>query len=163
MKFFPVINHWLHLVSAVLWVGGLGFQVFAFFPALRAQSIFPENLVRAVLDRFRLIVGPLIVILLITGGINIHSRREAWKALSPNCGTDGQPECVPVGYTSALFLKLLFVVGIVSLYLFDVMVWRRQGEVKHLPPDGVPVTTRISLILGILVIFMAAMLRHWRR
>jgi|SRR5579863_4286983 len=162
MKFFPVINHWLHLVSAILWIGGLGFQVFAFFPMLRAQNVFPESLVRLIVNRFRLIVGPLIVILIVTGGINIHSRREAAKVLAPNCGTNGNPECIPAGYTSALALKLLFVVGLVSIYLFDVMVSRRPDAVKELPADGVPVTTRVSLILGLLVIFMAAMLRHRR-
>jgi hypothetical protein len=162
MRFFPVVNHWIHLVSAILWVGGLAFQVFVFFPVLQKKKLLSEAMARAITDRFRLIVGPLVILLIVTGGINIHSRRLAAKALAPECGTDGQPECIPAGYTSALSLKLLFVVGIISIYLFDVMVSRRQAEPKELPPDGVPPPTRISLILGILVIFMAAMLRHWR-
>jgi hypothetical protein len=162
MRFFPVVNHWIHLISAVLWVGGLAFQVFVFFPALQKKKLLSAGVAQAIAGRFRLIVGPLIFLLIVTGGINIHSRRLAAKALSPNCGTDGQPECIPTGYFSALSLKLLFVVGIVSIYLFDVMVSRRREEPKEVPLDGVPPSTRISLILGLLAIFMAAMLRHWR-
>jgi hypothetical protein len=162
MRFFPVVNHWIHLASAILWVGGLAFQVFVLFPVLQKKKLLSDALVRAITDRFRLIVGPLIILLIVTGGINIHSRRLAAKGLAPDCGTDGRPECIPAGYTSALSLKLLFVVGIISIYLFDVMVSRRRDEPKEMPADGVPSPTRVSLILGILVIFMAAMLRHWR-
>jgi uncharacterized membrane protein len=161
LTFFPVINHWLHLMSAVIWVGGLAFQVFVFFPSRRKDAI-PEAVLKSIANRFRMIVGPLIMILIVTGGINLHNRRLTAMALSPGCGTDGKPECIPAGYTTALSLKLLFVVGIISIYLFDVMVSRREGEPRESPPDGIPTVTRISLILGLLTIFMAAMLRHWR-
>ncbi len=163
MEFFPVINHWLHLLAVVLWIGGLAFQVFVYFPALRGQNPISEPILRAIANRFRFIVGPLIFVLIITGGINLHFRRLALKALSPECSTDGNPECISAGYTSALALKLLFVVGIISLYLFDVMVSRRQEEPAEIPPDGIPKTVRISLILGLFAIFLAAMLRQWRQ
>lgn len=162
IEFFPVINHWLHLLSVVLWIGGLAFQVFVFFPAVRGKNLITESALRAIANRFRFIVGPLILVLIVTGGINLHFRRLAVQAHSPECSTDTNPECIATGYTSALALKLLFVVGIISLYLFDVMVSRRQEEPSEIPPDGVPTSARISLILGLLTIFMAAMLRQWR-
>lgn len=162
MQFFPVVNHWIHLIAAVIWVGGLAFQAFSFFPSLRGKEAISEGTLRTISDRFRLIVGPLILILIVSGGINIQSRRMAAKALMPECNTDGNPECIPAGYTTALALKLLFVVGIISLYLFDVMVSRRQEKGFQPTPDGIPVSTRFSFILGVLIIFMAAMLRHWR-
>ncbi|HET6370580.1 MAG TPA: hypothetical protein VFG95_05245 [Nitrospiria bacterium] len=161
LTFFPVINHWLHLMSAVIWVGGLAFQVFVFFPSQRKDAV-SEPVLKSIANRFRMIVGPLIMILIVTGGINLHNRRLAAMARSPGCGTDGKPECIPAGYTTALSLKLLFVVGIISIYLFDVMNSRREGEPRKSPADGIPTVTRISLILGLLTIFMAAMLRHWQ-
>ena len=31
----PIINHWFHLLSAVIWIGGLAFLVMAVTPGLQ--------------------------------------------------------------------------------------------------------------------------------
>jgi len=34
-QLIPILNHWLHLISAVIWIGGLAFLVMAVTPGLK--------------------------------------------------------------------------------------------------------------------------------
>ncbi len=34
-QWIPIVNHWLHLMSAILWIGGLGLLMMAVVPSLR--------------------------------------------------------------------------------------------------------------------------------
>ena len=43
-QWIPIVNHWLHLMSAILWIGGLGLLMMAVVPALR-KSV-PGELVK---------------------------------------------------------------------------------------------------------------------
>src|SRR5439155_25428927 len=72
-QWIPIVNHWLHLMSAILWIGGLGLLMMAVVPSLR-KSV-PGELVKpsanAIYKRYQLIIGALMLIILITGGLNI--------------------------------------------------------------------------------------------
>jgi putative copper export protein len=72
-QWIPIVNHWLHLMSAILWIGSLGFLMMAVVPALR-KSVpheYLKPLANAIYQRYQKIVGGLMLIILITGGINI--------------------------------------------------------------------------------------------
>ena len=80
-KIIPIVNHWLHLLSAVVWIGGLAFLVMAVTPGL--QSSVPREYIKPICDTFykqyRKVVGMLLVVILFTGGINLHYVGEAME------------------------------------------------------------------------------------
>lgn len=39
----PIINHWFHLLSAVIWIGGLAFLVMAVTPGLK-QAVAKDQI-----------------------------------------------------------------------------------------------------------------------
>ena len=73
-KVLPILNHWLHLMSAIVWIGGLAFLVMAVTPGLKASV--PREYIKPICDTFykqyRKIVGMLMVVILFTGGLNLH-------------------------------------------------------------------------------------------
>lgn len=156
MNFFAVLNHWLHLISVVIWIGGTAFQVFVAAPLLKTGDpsyTFLRNLSK----RFRHIVGPLILVLVVTGGINLGVRRAGY-------------EFIPPGYISALGVKVFLVTLVVSLYVFDWLRARQEDESSERPRTGsgeesaLPgfAYTRLTLIIGLIIIFLASMLRQWK-
>jgi putative copper export protein len=153
MNFFAVLNHWLHLISVVIWVGGAAFQVFVAAPLLKTGD--PSyNFLKGINKRFRRIVGPLLFILVVTGGINFGVRSKGY-------------EFVPSGYISALGVKVFLFVAIASLYFFGVLRSRYKDEEEEEPRGNQPtlpefVSTRLTLIIGLIIIFLASMLRQWK-
>ena len=45
-QLIPIVNHWLHLVSAVVWIGGLAFLVMAVTPGLK--TAVPKEYIKPV-------------------------------------------------------------------------------------------------------------------
>ncbi len=151
MSFFVVLNHWLHLISAVLWIGGIAFQVFISAPFLRRSH---PAYIQDLAQRFRYIVSPLIFILVVTGGINFGVRR-------------GNLEAMPTGYISALGTKVLLVAVVASLhFIAQVLPVSRANAIQEGPVEASSVPgltlTKLTLAIGFIIIFLAAMLRHWR-
>ena len=66
----PILVHWLHLLSAIIWVGGLAFMVMSVTPCL--QTAVPKEYIKPISDTFykqyRKVVGILLVVILFTGG-----------------------------------------------------------------------------------------------
>ncbi|MBI3804664.1 MAG: hypothetical protein HY282_12980 [Nitrospirae bacterium] len=156
MNFFAVLNHWLHLISVVIWIGGTAFQVFVAAPFLKTGD--PSyTFLKNVSKRFRHIVGPLLLVLVVTGGINFGFRRAGYDILPP-------------GYISALGVKVFLVAIIASLYFFDLIRARQEEEPqqKFQPrsEEGPALPgfayTRLTLIIGLVIIFLASMLRQWK-
>ena len=60
-----------HLAGAIVWMGGMGFMLFALRPAVAATLQPPERLrlLADVLHRFFWLVGVSIALLLLTGGV----------------------------------------------------------------------------------------------
>ena len=50
-QLIPIVNHWLHLMSAVIWIGGLAFLVMAVGPGLKEGSV-PKEYIRPISDAF---------------------------------------------------------------------------------------------------------------
>ncbi len=153
MNFFAVLNHWLHLISVVIWIGGVAFQVFVAAPLLKTGD--PSySFLKEISNRFRRIVGPLIFVLVVTGGINFGFRRRGY-------------EFVPPGYISALGVKVLLVSIIASFYFFELIGSRQEEDPRERTGGEQPVLpgfayTRLTLIIGLIIIFLASMLRQWK-
>src|SRR2546426_2447142 len=114
-QWIPIVNHCLHLMSALLWSGGLGLLMMAVVPSLR-KSV-PGELVKplanAIYRKYQRIIGALMLIILVTGGINIAYVNRLMKA------TNGEGFTNP--YLIALGIKLFFVMCIITLFLYNVI------------------------------------------
>src|SRR2546426_4475993 len=80
-QWIPIVNHWLHLMSAILWIGGLGLLLMAVVPSLR-ESV-PGELVKplanAIYRKYQRIIGARMLIILVTGGVDISPVTKQMK------------------------------------------------------------------------------------
>ena len=157
----PILNHWLHLLSAVVWVGGLAFLVLAVTPGLRASV--PGEFVKPICDTFyrqyRKVVGLLLIVILFTGGINLHYVSELMQTQTGE-GISGHPK-----YLTVFFIKLILVLGIMTLYLYTVIfridpTGEEDAEEReaHIV-EPIPFQ-KTGLLLGALIILCAAAMKH---
>ncbi len=151
MNLFPAINHWLHLTSVVLWIGGTAFEVLILAPLLQQQAL-PAAFLRKLSNRFRLMTGPLILLLIITGGINFGIRRAGQE--------------IPTAYITALGIKVFLVAVVASVHFFmglsppDEDETEGSGRVRHVLPGAT--YSRLTIGVGLIIIFIAATLRHFK-
>ena len=157
-QWIPIVNHWLHLMSAILWIGSLGFLMMAVVPALRKSvpSEYLKPLANAIYQRYQKIVGGLMLIILITGGINIVYINRLMKA------NNGEGFTNP--YIIALGIKLFFVMCLMTLFLYNIIFPPDPGEKtkageEEPDPEGVPFL-RPAFWFGIFIVLMAATLKH---
>lgn len=159
-RLFPIINHWLHLMSAVIWIGGLAFLVMAVTPALR--SAVPKEYVKPIADLFyrqyRKVVGFLLVIVLFTGGINLHYVSQLMLSQTGE-GISGNAK-----YLTILFIKLTLVLGVATIYLYTV-IFKTEATGEETPEEKeeqlrepIPFQ-RAALWMGVFIILCAAALK----
>src|SRR6266487_3062205 len=136
-QWIPIVNHWLHLMSAILWIGSLGFLMMAVVPSLKrtVPREFFKPLANAIYQRYQKIVGVLMLIILVTGGINIVYVSRLMKA------NNGPGFTNP--YIIALGIKLFFVMCIMTLFLYNVIFppnpeEKAQAGEEEVDPEGVP-------------------------
>ncbi len=160
-RILPILNHWIHVLSAVIWIGGLAFLVLAVTPGLR--SSVPKEFIKPICDTFygqyRKVVGILLVVILFTGGINLHyvgalMHLQTGEGLSSHAA-----------YLTIFFIKLTLVLGIVTLYLYTVIfridpTGEEDAEEReaHIV-EPIPFQ-KSGLLIGILIILCAAALKH---
>ena len=160
-QLLPIINHWFHLVSAVIWIGGLAFMVMAVTPALR--TAVPKEYVKPIADAFYLnykrIIGVLLVVILFTGGINLHYVNKLVTSQT-ELGLQHHAK-----YITVFFIKLFLVLGILTLFLYTV-IFRTEAtgeesedEKEDLLREPIPFQ-RTALWMGLFIILCAAALKH---
>lgn len=132
---------WMHLMAAVVALGGMGFILLILIPALGVLSTEQrEALTKAVARRFRWASWSAIVLLLISGLYNIHSSfweepwGRAWKFLT-----------LKILLAFALF-GIVIALSI-PLRFFDRLRARRQSWLL------------VAFILGVVVVLLSAYLR----
>lgn len=79
-----LLSVWLHIMAAVVWIGGTIFLVSALVPAIRQPEFASAApaLIRWTGVRFRRVGWICFVILIITGTLNLLSRGIGWQELS---------------------------------------------------------------------------------
>lgn len=160
-QLIPIVNHWLHLVSAVIWIGGLAFLVMSLTPTL--QEVVPKELIKPIADglhkRYNRIVGILLVVILFTGGINLHYVN---RLLVSQTG-DGIPHHTK--YLMIFFVKLFLVLCIVTLFLYNIIFKDdpkaevSEEEKAERLREPIPFQ-RAALAIGLFIILCAAALKH---
>jgi putative copper export protein len=153
----PFLNVWLHILAAVIWIGGMLFLSLIAVPVLRRieAPLVRRDLFRAMAQRFRGLVWICIAILILTGIVNV---------LYYGNTTAGSP------YMTVLHIKLGLVVFLVVMgLLHDFVIGPRAAHALSrdgLPPTGTdllmvelaPWIGRFNLLLGIVILMLAAAL-----
>lgn len=146
MEAFKILNLWIHLISGIIWIGGILFFSIVLLPSI--QKRFPPEtsgvLLRAIYLRFQRIAVFFVSLLLITGGINIHFSHLTRGIFTPQ-------------YTRILVTKILFFMILVTLYVLNM---KNLPEIRKRPTlDRLPFQDT-SVVLGVLIVLMAAFLKH---
>ena len=153
----PIINHWFHLLSAVIWIGGLAFLVMAVTPGLKTAGV-PKEYVKPITDAFykyyKRVAGALLVVLLFTGGINLHYVNQL---LVSQTGDGVQHHAK---YLTVFFVKLFLVLCLLTLFLYTVIFQpekeeQEEGELYEAIPYQ-----RAALWMGFFIILCAAAMKH---
>lgn len=144
MDLKATIIHWLHLVGAIFWIGGNAYQVFILMPFLK-QGKPPREILQKMSKRFIVISSVLLVILVVTGGLNFSFRAAG-------------VEEIPPGYVSALAIKVFLLVAMASILVFGFIRPVDEEEDTPVPSMRYP---KVSLAFGVIIVFIAAMLRQW--
>jgi putative copper export protein len=154
--FIPIINHWLHLVSAVIWIGGLAFLVIAVTPGLKAAVA--KDQVKPITDAFyqhyKKVAGILLMVLLFTGGINLHYVNQV---VSAQTGSGIQHHAT---YLIVFFIKLFLVLCLLTLFLYTVFFKSDEAEEGDEESYEAIPFQRAALWIGFFIILCAAAMKH---
>ena len=150
----PIVNHWFHLLSAVIWIGGLAFLVMAVTPGLR-KAVTKEQ-IKPITDVFyqhyKRVAGTVLVILLFTGGINLHYVNQV---LTSQTGSGVQNHA---RYLMVFFIKLILVLCLLTLFLYTVIFKSDEDEDSE-TYEVIPYQ-RAALWIGFFIILCAAAMKH---
>ncbi len=160
-QLIPILVHWLHLLSAVVWIGGLAFLVMAVTPGLK--NSVPKELIKPISDvfyrQYKRVVGLLLVVILFTGGLNLHYVSEGMVMAT------GEGVAHHAKYLIVLFIKLFLVLGIMTIFLYTIMFKNEptghedQEELEEMAVEPVPFQ-QVALWMGVFIILCAAAMKH---
>ncbi len=158
-----VFSVFLHIVAAVAWIGGMIFLVFVLMPALRRLSDrgLRARLIRETGVRFRLVGWSCLLVLVITGYVNLASRGMGWDVLS-------EPAFWQAGFGATLAWKLSLVAVILVISAsHDFIVGPRAGRARREVPGSWEERRwrlvaiwfgRMNLLLAVIVVALGVML-----
>ena len=152
-----LINHWFHLSAAALLVGGMIFLVAILRPVLgRSSSVSGiATFSNDIHDRFRIYVGILIGILIITGIFNsIDSIMSATET------------SLSSGYKTVIRIKILLAVCLFIIYGVNAFLIKEDKADENCsclvkPPVHKKILQVFALVLVFVILFLAASLRFY--
>ena len=155
---FRLLILWLHLLGAVVWIGGLVFQLLVIAPALKRPPLVVERLRFSVSleARFRYVMWPAVGLVLLTGLYNVMN------VLYATILSGGS---MPATFLRLLSLKLLLVVLMLILHAVlrfavhpgMVTVLARLSPDTTALPDELLKRQRLSRLLSLVVLGVGLM------
>src|SRR5262245_39988570 len=130
---------WLHILAAIIWIGGVVFQLLVVFPTLARANPSAERMRLALSQeaRFRVLVWPVVGLVLFTGLVNLMN---VWYATMVTAGSIA-PTFIPI-----LSIKVALVVGMIALQAVQQLLVqpRRVAALAGMAADGgdVPLSLR---------------------
>jgi uncharacterized membrane protein len=124
---------WLHIVAATVWVGSMVFFAAAVVPAIRRPELREQapTIVHLIGGGFRLVGVPSLVVLIVTGILNLHFRGIGWSLLASD----------DFWMTTAFGRALAWKLGLVTLVTI--------GTIAH---DFLTDNRRVASVLGRLLL-----------
>lgn len=151
----PIINHWFHLLSAVIWIGGLAFLVMAVTPGLK--KTVSKDQIKPITDVFyqhyKKVAGILLVVLLFTGGVNLHYVNQVMTSQT-QLGIQHNAK-----YLTIFFIKLGLVLCLLTLFLYTVIFKSDEDDDEEVDYEAIPYQ-RAALWMGFFIILCASALKH---
>jgi uncharacterized membrane protein len=145
----PILDgvlQWLHVLAAVLAVGGVFFLRFVLCPALKKlpaeQEATKTQLLQSVVRIFKMVIHSSIAVLIITGVIRLV---QTWSLLTG-----------PKGYIALLHTKLLLAV---VLFVIAIMLTLPGAQPNYFQ-RGRDKWLLINFLLGAVIILISATLRR---
>ena len=152
---------WIHVLSAIFWVGGMLFLTVVLAPVLRSESGKPETYAffKKVARRFRNGVWVAILFLVLTGTVLLANQVSFGIPLRQ--------------WPNVVLIKLALVfVLIVFAGLHDLVIGPRAGVLKKKPPTFLttgertlltlsPWFARSILVLGVAVVMTGTAISRW--
>ncbi|MDP1809738.1 MAG: DUF4149 domain-containing protein [Actinomycetota bacterium] len=154
-----IVVHWLHLLAAFTWVGGLIFVNVVLTPAMQPKGIPPQFVRLMGMERFRAFAWGSIIILVITG---VYKAVQTVPDIS---------DLTTSAYGLTLLIKITAVAMMVAITVVNSIVLRRRITQAPAGPGGTPpvemqtmgrrlvILSRLNLGLGLLVVLLATMLK----
>lgn len=162
MPLLYYVNVALHVLSAMLWLGGMFFLGVVGAPALRAieQPALRQRLFQQLGVRFRTVGWIAIVVLVLTGLVNLHYR--GWLHWD---GVLGSAAFWRTGVGTALAVKLTSVtIMIIVSAIHDFALGPLAGRVEPGSPQAIAfrrraaLLARVNALLGVIVVVAAVRL-----
>jgi len=143
------VNHWIHLISIVTWIGGILFFSHILIPVIK-KSLPKEQADTVLFETYRKFLKMswiLMIFIVVTGGLNFHFVKQL-----------AGPEGLSSRWVHAFMLKLSLVSVLATIFLLNLMTVRPgpdgKGKLEELPFQ------RTALLMAILIVFLAAILRY---
>ncbi len=155
MTFLPALIQWIHVGSVVLLIGGFFFLRVILLPAAK---VLPENqqpkLLEAAFRRFRIVIWSALLTILFSGVYNFIAFLRSTGSLSQDPAIELAQD--PSTYILVLGVKL-FIVFII--FTFGVLLTFPYPVFAPIQKQPAP-WLNLTLILGLIVIFLSALLRR---
>ena len=161
MRELYLLNVSLHVLAALVWLGGMLFFALVGAPALRTleSAALRGQLFRVIGERFRSVGWICIALLLVTGVLNLWFRGQLSAELLGSAAFWGSP------YGRTLGEKLLAVGAMLVISAFhDFVDGPRSARLPHGSPEAASARRRAALLarlnalLGVLVVIAAVRL-----
>ena len=154
---FILINHWFHLSAAALLVGGMIFLVAILRPVLGRSSSIPGigTFSNDIHERFRVYVGILIGVLIITGIFNSIDSIMSVTETS-----------LSSGYKTVIRIKILLAVCLFIIYGVNAFLIKEDKADEDCsclvkPPVHKKILQVFALVLVFVILFLAASLKFY--
>lgn len=165
MEIFSLLIRWIHVLAAVLWIGGNLILAMVIIPYFR-QSLPPVQRIQLLTQigkRFEPIVWGCVGVLFFTGIANIFFALDLTS-----------PTAVPAAFMRTLLIKLLLFFVLVILTALHGFIFAPRlaaaietldPEIEELPPEIKSLRTRMSIVsslmgvVSLLILLAAVALR----
>jgi len=153
----PFLNLWLHILAAVIWIGGMLFLSLVAVPILRQvdSPLLRADLFRKMAWRFRRLVWICLAVLILTGIVNVAYYGDT---------TPGSPYLKVLGIKLGL-VAVLVTMGVAHDSFIGPRAARAQSRDGLLPTGAdllmvqlAPWVGRLNLLLGVIILVLAAAL-----
>ncbi len=151
---------WLHILMATIWVGGLIYTAAVVIPyGVSLGEKERQPVIRGLARRFRMIGWTAIVILTLTGLVNILNRLDMIKAATPG---DNRPAVV--AFMKLLGIKLTMVLVMIGLMVYhdisSLRAARKSAETGTPAPHNRAgsIAAAVATLLAVIILYVSVMI-----
>ena len=156
MTFLPALIQWIHVASVVLLIGGFFFLRVILLPATKMLPDSQQSkLVEAAFRRFRVVIWIALVTILLSGVYNFVAFMKSTRAATQDSSIALSPD--PSIYILVLGVKLFIVFIIFTFGVLLTFPYPVFAPIQKRPAPWL----NLTLILGLVVIFLSAFLRRF--